>query len=118
MITKEDIENLWEYYSEADAKANKQEKDAVKRMVSSLYYTGVVDEMVSATLNASLTGVLHGLAEMSRQDVLADHRKIDFKDQLAYARSLVEVLSAYTTSDWEETRMVLDKFEARFGELK
>lgn len=104
MITKEDIENLWEYYSEADAKANEQEKDTVRKMVSNLY-------MVSAALNASL-------AEMSRQDVLPDHRKIDFKDQLAYARSLVGVLSAYTTYDWKETRMVLDKFEARFGELK
>ena len=118
MITKDDIESLWEYYSEADAKANAQEKETVQKLASSLYYAGVMDEMVSAALNASLTGVLHGLAEMSRQDVLPDHRKVDFKDQLAYARSLVGVLSAYTTYDWEETRMVLDKFEARFGEMK
>jgi hypothetical protein len=118
MLAKEDIESLWEYYSEADAKANEQEKEAVHKFASGLYYAGVVDEMVAAALNASLVGVLHGLAEMSRKDALPSHNKIDFKDQLAYARSLVGVLSAYTTYDWEETRMALDKFEKRLEELK
>lgn len=118
MITKDDIEGLWEYYSEADSKANEQEKEAAHKFAAKLYYTGAVDELVAAALNASLSGVLRGLAEMSRHDMLPDHRKIDFSDQIAYGRSLVGVLSAYTTYDWEETRAVLEKFEKRLGEMK
>lgn len=118
MLSETDIENLWEYYSEADTKANEQEKAAAHKFAKSLYYTGAIDELVAAALNASLSGVLHGLAEMSRHDILPDHRKIDFTDHIAYGRSLVGVLSAYTTHNWDETKAVLDKFEQRLGEMK
>jgi uncharacterized protein YbcI len=90
------------------------EKKLLARIVDSIYSSDFCDNIVVARLTDSLNGVLDDLESLNKKTELLEHHRIDFVDNLEFARSLVGVLGGFTTNDYQDTMLQLDKYEDRF----